>query len=153
MKKNTLFSMILGLMMILAKPITAQDHGFGMGLILGEPTGLSAKLWTSGDNAFDFAAAWSFKGDGHLLLQADYVWHFFNLMPVPSGKLPLYIGLGGRVVLADDPSFGIRIPIGIDYLFADAPIDVFLELVPILDLSPETEFGVGGGLGIRYWFN
>jgi hypothetical protein len=153
MKKNILFTMILGLMMIIAKPLTAQDHGFGMGLILGEPTGLSAKLWTSSDNAFDFAAAWSFKGDGHLLLQADYVWHFFNLMPVPSGKLPLYIGIGGRVILADDPRFGIRIPIGIDYLFADAPIDVFLELVPILDLSPETDFGVGGGIGIRYWFN
>jgi hypothetical protein len=153
MKRNILFTMVLGLMMIIAKPVTAQDHGFGMGLILGEPTGLSAKLWTSSDNAFDFAAAWSFKGDGNLLLQADYVWHFFELMPVPSGKLPLYIGIGGRVVLADDPSFGIRIPIGIDYMFADAPIDVFLELVPILDLSPETDFGVGGGLGIRYWFN
>ena len=153
MKRNILFTMVLGLMMILAKPAAAQDHGFGMGLILGEPTGLSAKLWTSSDNAFDFAAAWSFKGDGNLLLQADYVWHFFELMPVPSGKLPLYIGIGGRVVLADDPSFGIRIPIGIDYMFADAPIDVFLELVPILDLSPETDFGVGGGLGIRYWFN
>lgn len=152
MKKNLLFTMVLGLMMIIAKPIAAQDHGFGMGLILGEPTGLSAKLWTSGDNAFDFAAAWSFKGDGNLLLQADYVWHFFNLMPVPSGKLPLYIGIGGRVILADDPRFGIRIPIGIDYLFATAPIDVFLELVPILDLSPETDFGVGGGIGIRYWF-
>ena len=153
MKKNILFTIVLGLMMIFAKPVSAQDHGFGMGLILGEPTGLSAKLWTSGDNAFDFAAAWSFKGDGHLLLQADYVWHFFELMPVPSGKLPLYIGLGGRVVLADDPSFGIRVPIGIDYLFDDAPIDVFLELVPILDLSPATDFGIGGGLGIRYWFN
>jgi len=153
MEKNILFTIVLGLMMIIAKPVTAQDHGFGMGLILGEPTGLSAKLWTSSDNAFDFAAAWSFKGDGNLLLQADYVWHFFNLMPVSSGKLPLYIGIGGRVVLADDPSFGVRIPIGIDYMFADAPIDVFLELVPILDLSPETDFGVGGGLGIRYWFN
>lgn len=161
MKKNILFIMVLGLMMIMAKPITAQDHGFGLGVILGEPTGLSAKLWTSSDNAFDFAAAWSFRNyhyndnhnDGSLLLQADYVWHFFNLMPVSSGKFPLYIGIGGRVVLADDPSFGIRVPIGIDYLFDDAPIDVFLELVPILDLSPATDFGVGGGLGIRYWFN
>ena len=161
MKKNILFTIVIGLIMILAKPVTAQDHGFGMGLILGEPTGLSAKLWTSNDNAFDFAAAWSFKkyhhndnqNDGSILLQADYVWHFFNLMPVSSGKLPLYIGIGGRVVLADDPNFGVRVPIGIDYLFADAPIDVFLELVPILDLSPETDFGVGGGLGIRYWFN
>ncbi len=162
MKKNILFTMVLGLMMIVAKPITAQDHGFGMGLILGEPTGISAKLWTSNDNAFDFAVAWSFNNyhhdnhhnnNGDILFQADYVWHFFNAISVSSGKLPIYVGIGGRVVFADDPSFGIRIPIGINYLFADAPIDVFLELVPILDLSPETDFGVGGGLGIRYWFN
>lgn len=159
MKKNILFALVLGLLMILAKPVTAQDHGFGMGIILGEPTGLSAKLWTSGDNAFDLAAAWSFRNyhnnhnDGSILLQADYVWHFFNAISVSKGKLPVYVGIGGRVVLADDPSFGVRIPVGIDYLFADAPIDVFLELVPILDLSPETDFGVGGGIGIRYWFN
>ena len=65
----------------------------------------------------------------------------------------IYVGIGGRVVLADNPSFGIRIPVGIDYLFADAPIDIFLELVPIMDLSPKTDFGIGGGIGIRYWFN
>ncbi|MEJ2196420.1 MAG: hypothetical protein P8X73_16395 [Ignavibacteriaceae bacterium] len=153
MKINILYTLILGLMMILAKPITAQDRGFGMGIILGEPTGLSAKLWTSGDNAFDFAAAWSFKGDGNLLLQADYVWHFFDLIQVSSGKFPFYIGIGARVVLANDPLFGARIPIGLDYLFADAPIDVFIEIVPILDLAPETDFSVGGGLGVRYWFN
>ena len=161
MKKNILLCMVLGLIMILAKPITAQDHGFGMGLILGEPTGLSAKAWTSTDNAFDFAVAWSLNNyhhdnnhnDGSLLLQADYVWHFFNAISVSKGKLPIYVGIGGRVVLADNPSFGIRIPVGIDYLFADAPIDIFLELVPIMDLSPKTDFGIGGGIGIRYWFN
>ena len=161
MKKYFMSVMVLGFMLILARPILAQDHGFGMGIVLGEPTGLSAKLWTSSDNAFDFAAAWSFRNyhhndnhnDGSVLLQADYVWHFFNLIPVSSGKLPLYIGIGGRVVLANDANFGVRVPVGLDYLFADAPIDVFLELVPILDLSPETNFGVGGGLGIRYWFN
>ena len=161
MKKNILYSIVLGLMMILAKPITAQDHGFGMGLILGEPTGLSAKAWTSTDNAFDFAVAWSFNNyhhdnnhnDGSLLLQADYVWHFFNAISVSKGKLPIYVGIGGRVVLGDKPSFCIRIPVGIDYLFADAPIDIFLELVPIMDLSPKTDFGIGGGIGIRYWFN
>lgn len=161
MKKNILFCMVFGLMMIFANPITAQDHGFGLGIILGEPTGFSAKAWTSTDNAFDFALAWSFKNyhhndnhnDGSLLLQADYVWHFFKAITVSKGKLPIYVGIGARVVFADDPDFGIRIPVGIDYLFADAPIDIFLEIVPIMDLTPETDFGVGGGLGIRYWFN
>ena len=162
MKKYFMLIMLLGFMIILTNPITAQDHGFGMGIILGEPTGLSAKAWTSNDNAFDFAIAWSFNNyhhdndyhnDGDVLLQADYVWHFFNTISVSSGKLPVYVGVGARVVLADDPSIGIRIPVGIDYLFANAPIDIFLELVPILDLSPATDFGIGGGIGIRYWFN
>jgi len=152
MKKNILFCVVLGLMMILAKPISAQDHGFGMGVVFGEPTGISAKLWTSRDNAFDFAAAWSFQGDGNLLLQADYVWHFFNTFSVSPGKLPIYVGIGGRVILADDPNVGVRVPVGLDYLFADAPIDIFLEIVPILDLAPKTDFDLGGGIGVRYWF-
>ncbi len=145
-------AIVIGLLLFFIKPAAAQERGFGMGLILGEPTGLSAKLWASSDNAFDFAAAWSVRREGNILLQADYVWHFFNAIPVSSGKLPLYIGIGGRVVLANDPQLGVRIPFGMDYLFADAPVDIFVELVPILDLSPATDFGVGGGIGVRYWF-
>jgi hypothetical protein len=47
MKTNILIGVILLLIMIAAAPLSAQDSGFGLGLILGEPTGLSAKLWTS----------------------------------------------------------------------------------------------------------
>lgn len=130
----------------------AQDKNFGLGIILGEPTGVSAKLWTSSDNAFDFGAAWSFKGAGHLLLQADYVWHIFRLIPVSSGKLPFYVGVGGRVVFADDATIGVRVPLGLDYMFSNAPVDIFVELVPILDLAPDTDFDFGGGIGARYWF-
>lgn len=43
MKKKFLFGMVLVLMMILTKPITSQDHGFGMGIILGKPTGVECK--------------------------------------------------------------------------------------------------------------
>jgi len=150
MKK--ILNWIFVLIILFQLTITAQDKNFGLGIILGEPTGVSAKLWTGGDNAFDFAAAWSFKGDGHLLLQADYVWHIFNLIPISSGKLPFYVGVGGRVVLADDPLIGVRVPLGLDYMFADAPVDIFVELVPILDLAPETDFDFGGGIGARYWF-
>lgn len=132
--------------------LNAQDKNFGAGIIVGEPTGLSAKLWTTGDNAFDFATAWSFKGDGHLLLQADYVWHIFNLIPIPSGKLSFYVGIGGRIILADDALIGIRVPLGLDYMFSSAPVDIFVELVPILDLIPSTDFDLGGGIGARYWF-
>ena len=149
--KKILFFVFL-FIIFLQMSLLAQNKQFGLGIILGEPTGLSAKLWTTSTNAFDFGAAWSFKGDGHLLLQADYVWHMFDLIRVSSGKLPFYVGIGGRVILRDDPDVGVRIPFGLDYIFADAPVDIFFELVPILDLAPETDFDLGGGIGARFWF-
>jgi len=39
----------------------AQSNGFGLGVILGEPTGISAKYWTSSSTAFDFIVGYSFE--------------------------------------------------------------------------------------------
>lgn len=142
---------ILVVLLVISLSATYAQKNFGIGIILGEPTGLSAKLYTGGSNAFDFAAAWSFKGDGHLLLQADYVWHS-PLTRASSGQLFLYYGIGGRVIFQNDPLVGARIPIGLDYQFSTAPIDIFVEIVPILDLIPDTDFDIGGGIGIRFWF-
>jgi hypothetical protein len=41
----------------------AQERNFGLGVIVGEPTGLSAKLWTSNTGALDFGLGWSIGGD------------------------------------------------------------------------------------------
>lgn len=141
---------LVAFIMITMGTAYAQSN-FGLGIILGEPTGLSAKLWTGNINAFDFAAAWSFKGDGHLLLQGDYIWHNY-VARAPSGKAAFYYGFGGRVIFSNDPLVGARVPIGFDYQFTTAPVDVFVELVPILDLVPSTNFNFGGGIGVRFWF-
>jgi hypothetical protein len=151
MKK--LFGLLIITFVLLQFNSFAQQSGFGLGIILGEPTGVSGKLWTSGENAFDFAAAWSFQGSGNLLLQADYVWHIFRLIPVQEGKLPFYVGVGGEVILANDPVIGVRVPLGLDYMFNNAPVDIFVELVPILRLAPSTDFDFAGGIGARYWFH
>jgi hypothetical protein len=165
MKKNILFVMVLGLMMIFAKPITAQDHGFGMGLILGEPTGLSAKLWTSRDNAFDFGLGVSvggdriryqgnYKGTGRIHFHMDYLWHAFNAIS-STERFPLYYGIGGRYNSGGgyDGSLGIRGVFGIAWFPHSTPIDVFLELVPVFQVTPLTGLGIDAGLGIRYFFN
>ena len=52
----------------------------------------------------------------------------------------------------DDTKVGIRIPLGVDYIFAESPFDVFVEIAPILNLVPETEFDWSGGVGARFWF-
>ena len=129
----------------------SQDSGFGLGVIVGEPTGLSAKMWTSERTAIDAGLAWSFIGAGYLHLHADVLAHSFAL-DVDRGQLPLYIGLGGKILMANNPEVGVRVPLGIAYLFDAAPLDIFLEIVPVLDLIPATIFNLQGGAGIRFYF-
>ena len=136
----------------------AQSRGFGFGVIVGEPTGLSAKLWQTRSTALDFGAAWSFVDDEAFHLHMDILMHRFDVIRVDRGRLPLYYGLGGRVKFSDndhgdqDAHVGIRFPVGLDYLFAREPLDLFFELVPILDVAPETDVSLNASLGFRYWF-
>lgn len=140
--------------LVVCSTAKAQHSGLGLGVILGEPTGLSLKLWAGKNAAIDGAAAWSLGKKSSLHLHADYLLHNFNLFTVQTGRLPLYYGIGGRIKFRDDDDdrVGLRIPVGIDYLFSNAPLDIFLEVVPLLDLIPNTDFDMNGGLGIRYFF-
>jgi hypothetical protein len=118
-----------------------------LGVILGEPTGISFKTWQSDRTAIDAAVAWSFGDNGSVHLHADYLRH--NWLDVDRGSLAFYYGLGGRVKFADDSRFGARIPVGLQYLFPDTRLSMFFEVAPTLDLIPETSFGVNGGIGVR----
>ena len=141
--------LIITAITIFAVGLSAQNSGLGIGLILGEPTGLSAKMWTGQSTAFDAAAAWSFGDEGALHLHADMLFHNFGLI---NESFPIYYGIGARVKLADDPNIGVRVPIGIAYQVSGPPLDIFIELVPVLDLAPDTSFGFNGALGVRYFF-
>lgn len=127
---------------------------FGLGIIIGEPTGISGKLFTTQTTAFQGAAAWSVGGVDAFHLQIDYVLHRYDVIDVSEGQLPLYFGIGGRVLIRDDRDdhIGLRIPVGLSYEFSNAPFDIFGELVPLLDLTPDTDFDIEGGLGARFYF-
>lgn len=136
-----------------AQPGGAAGGGnFGLGVVLGEPTGISGKLWLGGTSAVDGVLAWSFAQNPAVSVQADYLFHFFDLIAVPKGRLPLYVGVGAAVSISDNPDVGVRIPGGVTYLFDTAPLDVFLEIAPILLLFPATTFDFSGGAGIRFYF-
>ena len=138
---------------LLYSTAVAQEKNLGLGVIAGEPTGISGKLWTEKHTALDAAAAWSFGKEGKLHLHGDYLFFNFNLFNVGNGQLPLYYGIGGKLKIGGDSNVGLRIPLGLNYIFANAPLDVFFEIVPVLDLLPGTEFDLNGGVGIRYFFN
>lgn len=145
--KRTIISLFA---ILFSLSLYSQNSGLGVGVILGEPTGLSAKVWTSSKTAFDAAAAWSLLGEGYIHVHADALVHAYPFR-VDSGKLPVYMGLGGRLLLADNPAIGVRIPFGIAYQFHSAPFDIFLEVAPILDILPATDFSYNSAIGIRYY--
>jgi len=133
----------------------AGKRDFGLGIILGEPAGICGKLWTDGNSAVDGAVAWSTDNNASLHLHADYLVHSFSSGRVEKGRLPIYYGIGGRIKFSEnnnDDFIGVRVPVGIEYLFENAPVDIFFEIVPILDLAPDTDFDLNAAVGARYFF-
>ncbi len=147
----------------------SQDSGFGLGIMLGEPTGISGKAWTGGENAIAFGVAWGGWGrGGYFHVHGDYLFHNFNLITVGKGRLPLHFGPGIRMRTWSGDRYwangryydsagghtriGVRFPVGLTYMFDGAPLDIFLEAAPALDVVPSTTFDVGGALGARYYF-
>jgi hypothetical protein len=136
-------------------PASAQEKRVGIGFILGEPTGIDLKFWLANQHALEFGAAWSLSDNDEFHLQGDYLFHKFDVFDLTTGDdMPLFFGVGARMVLIDnfDDVFGIRFPVGLTYIFADYPFDIFAEIVPILDVAPDTDFDLEGAIGARFWF-
>jgi hypothetical protein len=150
---------------------------FGLGLEVGEPTGLTGKVFLSPRGALDFGVGYIYShyyyGDGgHVYL--DYLAHPVSLASTPSFELPFYIGGGLRFWNFDycDPmpnpdvcyrgsAVGIRIPLGLALDFNNVPLDIFLQLVPTFDFlsgdyydhfDDRNHFGFDVSAGIRFWF-
>jgi hypothetical protein len=128
---------------------------FGVGIILGEPIGPSLKYFIDDTLAIDGALGWSTHDHTDFYLHSDVLWHNFDLVPVSQGKAPVYIG-GGLLLRfrnsGQEDQFGLRVPVGVSYIFDTAPVDIFAEIGPALDLTPAVRGEVTGGVGIRFWF-
>jgi hypothetical protein len=137
--------------------IAQAEHAkgpFGLGIVFGEPTGINGKLFITSTNAIEGSVAWSLSGKNNLHIQAEYLYHRYDLITVSKGQLPLFFGVGGRFILRENSkdTIGVRVPVGLAYEFEGAPFDVFGEIVPILDLTPDTDFDLEGAIGARFWF-
>ena len=132
-------------------PLWAQKaNDFGAGITLGSPTGGTAKFWLDDSHAIDAGIGF----DSHLTLYSDYLWHHWKSLPQPSkGKLPLYLGLGAQLrTTSPINEFGLRAVAGIAYWFPQNPVEIFLELVPVLRLSHGDGTDVNASIGLRYYF-
>lgn len=137
---------IVVLLLVLVVSVGTVTADTGVGVILGDPTGISALF----GNRVAVAAAWGL--DSYLHLHAD-VWLLNRRLVDP---LDWYFGVGGKVQVlgndndSDDLRLGMRAPFGLQwYLLPE--LEFFAEIVPVLEI-PDPDFDIDGGIGIRYHF-
>lgn len=149
----------LAILFILILPVIASAGNLGLGIILGSPTGLSLKYLLSGNSAFSAHAGWSFINDPGVHLTGDYQYLFPMVIETAEGAstsdVTPYLAAGGRFrfkKVDDENEFhlGLRVGGGVEYLISQ--FGFFLELVPVVDLIPSTDFDLEGGIGFLFYF-
>lgn len=146
--------------------------GMGIGLQVGTPTALTLKFASQGNTniVLGIGAGIGYRGSIFgLHLHGDYLFTVATLVNNPDINLSAYVGPGLWIALFNANAygfgfgyyyggnyalfgFGARVPLGLNLRFAAAPIEVYLELDPMLLVFPGIDFGIGGSLGFRWFF-
>ena len=142
---------------------TPQSYGpqskyFGGGLYLGEPTGLTVKGYLAQRLALDGVFAWSLNDEAFNLI-GDISYEFLDIRTDSQNfSIPFYAGVGLKLGFDEDgendgeTEVGIRVPVGIAFQFTKHPIELFLEISPGIQVAPDSEIDVTGGIGGRFYF-
>jgi hypothetical protein len=155
------------ILLVLSTPVWAdmpdrgeQTGNIGVGVILGEPTGITAKLYLKDDQAIQGAVGAALIGGG-FHLSADYVFHPFILQDKDSFVMPVYLGPGVRLLDytqgRQDSYFaiGARGVAGLLFDFKKVPLDAFVEVAAVFEYGSSGHGGavrLNAGAGVRYYF-
>ena len=134
----------------------------GVGLIVGEPTGISVRLYIKDDQAIQAAVGEAFVSGG-LQVHADYVWHPWILDRREDFDLVGYIGPGMRLIdysgtatAKDHIALGLRAVAGMVFDFKNVPLDAFLEVAGVgeydFGAGQGFDLGINAGAGVRSYF-
>jgi len=160
MKNKILFLFFVSILCV-TRPVFAEygpeGKHFGLGLYAGEPTGLTGKFYLAEQTSIQGIASWSFFDDAVTLI-GDFLYDLKDLAENSREfSLPFYVGAGAKFVIENDnannnSTFGMHFPIGIAWQSAEFPLEIAFELAPGIDLAPETEFDINGGVAFRFYF-
>lgn len=165
--RSSLLCAVFLLSFLWTAPAAAQSDGIGIGASIGvsngqgvgtvNPVGLAAKGWLSDRHALAGMTSFFIGSDtqrSYWVIQGDYLFHNFNELEVEEGYLALYVGAGAQFTVIEDTDnqFGIRGPVGADYMLGSAPVDLFVEIAPTLSVTDPTSLRFDGAIGFRYFF-
>jgi len=148
---------------------------FGLGFMLGDPTGFSGKVWVGPTNAIDFGLGFYSYGWGNRCYDdanghhcnsyssydiiSDYLWQS-NIVR-GSAQLDWHLGLGGKLSGSNywdnnhgghGWNAGPRGSIGLDLMFQNPSfLEIFFEVAPVFYLF-DPVFLVDAAVGVRFYF-
>jgi len=129
--------------------LMAQPEQFGIGLVLFDPSGLTAKAWLGRGTAVSGAIGWSEEKDHDLDIQADFLFYDRRVAGDSNLDLDAYIGVGGKIIFRDNDAAWVRIPFGLDFRLKRTPFNLFFEVAPSFNFRIAR---VSGAIGFRYIF-
>ncbi|MBC7662060.1 MAG: hypothetical protein H7249_20385 [Chitinophagaceae bacterium] len=143
---------ILSFLCVIKSP--AATRNFGLGIVVAGPTGLTGE-YVYGHNR-DVAASIGWATDS-LYLTIDHHWNRKDWIKADGVGINVYYGLGVRYLAWQDRDaisheIGARVPLGIQHIFREIPLQIFIELAPALILVDHTAFIIDLALGARYFF-
>jgi len=145
-------TLVLAAVLAAASPAHADRGPLGIGIIAGEPTGLTGEYRLSDRTAIDMALGFDLFADRDLYVHADFLFILPDLLGGGSVGLSPYLGPGAFLVAVHDVVLGARVPFGLSLDFTKAPLQIFIELAPRLEIIPDVHLDLGGALGFRYYF-
>jgi hypothetical protein len=154
MRKLLLTTVVFGIV-AWARPTPARAD-FGLGLFLGEPTGLDLKFGVGHRSDLDIVLGYSrlntdSAGYGHLTyLVTPLVAHGDTV------TVPVRVGIGGAVYgPSGDLSVAVRAPFEVGLRLHRTPLEFYGEIALALvfvDPGNDAFFDLQGGLGFRIYF-
>jgi hypothetical protein len=146
----------LALVVLFALHGSARAEAVGIGLFLGEPSGLDIKIGLGRISAVDVVIGANTFRDG----RTDYFHLTYLLTPfVARGRsvlIPFRIGIGGAAlgVVDGNAHFAVRVPLELGFRFRRTPIEIYGEIAIKGTFVEEDiiHFDADGGIGIRFYF-
>ncbi len=154
MRKHLLTTAVFGL--VAAARATPARADVGLGVFLGEPTGLDLKVGLDHRSALDIVLGFT-----RLSSNADGYGHVTYLVTplVAQGDavtVPLRVGIGGAVFgTSNDLAVAIRAPLEVGLRLRRSPIEFYGEIAlafVFVDPDNDLELDVQGGGGFRLYF-
>jgi hypothetical protein len=133
---------------------------FGLGLFIGEPTGLDLKIGLGNRSGLDIVLGFTSIRNTFEDGRAGYGHVTYLVTPLvgqgDAVTVPLRIGIGAALFgPSSDLSVGVRAPIEIGLRLRRTPLEFYGELALALifiDPADELESDLQGGVGFRLYF-